>query len=106
MCDTYTHNLIPMYEIVFREMGFRVSFTDFLISDFNHLELAPSQLHPNSIAFLRAFELTCQHLNIRVIVSLFIYYFTVQRKTEHGRWGWVSLKHSKRLFRPFSDSLK
>lgn len=58
VCSTYSPDLIPMYEIVFCEMGFRVSFTDFQIVVFNHLELAPNQLHPNSISFLWDFELT------------------------------------------------
>lgn len=106
VCDVYPPDPIPMYQIIFREMGFGVPFTDFQVSIFNHLELAPNQLHPNSIAFLQAFELMCQHLDIRASVSLFFYCFTVKRKTKHGRWGWVSLKQSKKHFKPFSDSLK
>lgn len=92
VCKIYPLDLIPMYEIIFREMGLRVPFTDFQIFVFNHLELAPSQLLPNSVAFLWAFELTCQHLNIGVTVSLLFYCFTVQHKMEHARWGWVFLK--------------
>lgn len=95
-----------MYEIVFRGMGFRVPFTDFQISVFNHLELAPSQLHLNSIAFLQAFELTCRHLEIGATISLFFYYFNMQWKMIRGRYGWVSLKQSKKLFKSLSDSLK
>lgn len=37
VCDTYRSDLIPMYEIIFWEMGFRVPFTDFHISFFNYL---------------------------------------------------------------------
>lgn len=40
--DVYSLDLISMYEIIFREMGFRVPFKKFQISVFNHLELAPS----------------------------------------------------------------
>lgn len=42
VCSTYPSNQISKYEIVFRKMRFQVSFTDFQISVFNHLELAPS----------------------------------------------------------------
>ncbi|MCI54231.1 hypothetical protein A2U01_0075480 [Trifolium medium] len=49
---------IPMYEIAFQQMGYRVPFTDFETAVFGHLRVSPSQLHPNSLAFLRAFEVT------------------------------------------------
>lgn len=42
VCSTYAPDLILMYKVVFRDMGFCVPFTDFQISIFNHLELAPA----------------------------------------------------------------
>ncbi|MCI69221.1 hypothetical protein A2U01_0090482, partial [Trifolium medium] len=57
------------------------------------MNLAPSQLHPNSMAFLRAFELVCQYLEMESIVSLFFRIFKLQRQpSKDGRHGWVSLK--------------
>lgn len=81
VCSTYAPDMIPMYEIIFRDMRFRLPFTDFQISVFNHFELAPRQLHPNSIAFIRVFELTCQYLGTGVTVSLLFYCFHIPRKT-------------------------
>lgn len=78
VCNVYTPDLIPIYDIIFREMGFRVPFNDFQISIFNHLELVPSKLHPNVIVFLWEFKFTCQHLKIEATVSLLFYCFTVQ----------------------------
>ncbi|MCI65536.1 hypothetical protein A2U01_0086794, partial [Trifolium medium] len=51
-----------MYEMAFRNLGFKMPFIDLVIVVFRHLRLAPSQLHLNSLAFLRAFEITADHL--------------------------------------------
>ncbi|MCI41090.1 hypothetical protein A2U01_0062323, partial [Trifolium medium] len=70
---------IPMYEIAFQQMGYRVKFTDFETAVFGHLRVSPSQLHPNSMAFLRAFEVTAGYLRIAPIVKLFFHAFGLQR---------------------------
>ncbi|MCI32454.1 hypothetical protein A2U01_0053668 [Trifolium medium] len=56
-----------------------MSFTDLEIAVFHHLRLAPSQLHPNSLAFLRAFEITADHLGLAPTLPLFFYAFKLQR---------------------------
>ena len=48
-----------MYDIVFREMRLRLPFSDFEVAVFRYLYVAPSQLHPNGIVFMRAFEIVC-----------------------------------------------
>ena len=53
-----------MYDIVFHVMGLRLPFSDFEVAVFKHLRLAPFQLNPNDIAFMRAFEIVCDHLKI------------------------------------------
>ncbi|MCI91566.1 hypothetical protein A2U01_0112860, partial [Trifolium medium] len=45
-----------MYQIAFEQLGYKMSFTDLETAVFRHLHVSPSQLHPNSLAFLRAFE--------------------------------------------------
>ena len=62
ICSVYPNYSFAMYEIAFKDLGLRLPFTDFQTGVFMHLELAPSQLHPNSLAFIRAFELTCRYL--------------------------------------------
>ncbi|MCI57434.1 hypothetical protein A2U01_0078685, partial [Trifolium medium] len=71
------------------------------------MNLAPSQLHPNLMAFLRAFELVCQYLEVEPIVPLFFRVFKLQRQpSRDGRHGWVSLKQQVKLFKMFVDSVR
>ena len=95
-----------MYEIAFKDLGLKLPFSDFQVGVFNHLELALSQLHPNSIAFIRAFELTCRFLRIGATIPLFFRVFHLQRQSRGGRHNWVSLKQSKRMFRMYMDSVR
>ncbi|MCH81229.1 hypothetical protein A2U01_0002013, partial [Trifolium medium] len=99
-----------MYQIAFEEMGFRLPFSKFQIAVFDHLMLTPSQLHPNSLAFIRAFELTALHFNFEPTVRLFFYAFHLQRSRpkwgEGDRFGWVSLKQSTRFFDMFEESIR
>ena len=85
ICSEFTEYGFPMYEIVFRDLGLKLPFNDFQAGVFFHLNLAPSQLHPNSIAFLRAFELTCRFLRIGATIPLFFKVFHLQRQCRGGR---------------------
>jgi hypothetical protein len=55
--------------------------------------LAPSQLHPNSLAFLRTFEIVAAYLRIVPTLDLFFYLFRIQHikpKGDAEKYGWVS----------------
>ncbi|GAU13322.1 hypothetical protein TSUD_42760 [Trifolium subterraneum] len=64
ICTTFKNGGFPMYQIAFEHMGLRLPFTDLEMAIFNHLEVCPSQLHPNSLAFIRAFEIVAAHLQM------------------------------------------
>ena len=96
-----------MYDIVFREMGLRLPFSDFEVVVFRHLRVAPSQLHPNGIAFMRAFEIVCDHLKIGATIPLFFYCSPLQRSKVNGKWGWISLKQCNgKLFKAYLESVR
>ncbi|GAU29956.1 hypothetical protein TSUD_360710 [Trifolium subterraneum] len=99
-----------MYQIAFEHMGLRLPFTDLEMAIFNHLEVCPSQLHPNSLAFIRAFEIVAAYLQLAPTVSLFFHIFGIQRSRPRGnvtdKCGWVSLKQHKKYFEIFEESLR
>ena len=94
ICSIYEADCIPVFDIWFRELGFRLPFTDLQVGIFDHLRLAPSQLHPNVIAFIRAFEIVCEYLKIGVTLPLFFHIFCLQRSSDKLDgvvwWSWVS----------------
>jgi len=65
VCSEYENHVFPMYEVVFKDMGFRLPFSDFQRNVFCWTKLSPSQIHPNSYAFMRAFELVCNYLKVQ-----------------------------------------
>jgi hypothetical protein len=82
----------------------------FEVAVFNHLRLAPSQLHPNSLAFLRAFEVVATYFNIVPTLKLFFFAFRLQRSKPKGdsenKYGWVSFTKKRRLFEMFEESVR
>ena len=84
----------------------RFPFNDFKVRDFQWIQLAPSQLHPNALAFIRAFELICQYLQIGTMLPLFFRIFHLQRQSIGGGKAWVSFKQFGKLFRPYLESVR
>ena len=81
ICSEFTQDDFPMYEIVFKDLGLQLHFNDFQMGVFNHLNLVPTQLYPNAIAFIRAFELTCRFLRIGATIPLFFRVFDLEWQT-------------------------
>ncbi|GAU31791.1 hypothetical protein TSUD_22370 [Trifolium subterraneum] len=110
ICTTFKNGGFPMYQIAFEHMGLRLPFTDLEMAIFNHLEVCPSQLHPNSLAFIHAFEIVAAYLQLAPTVPLFFHVFGIQRSRPRGnvtdKCGWVSLKQHKKYFEIFEESLR
>jgi len=76
-----------MYQIVFKRVGVRLPFTPFERELLTEINTAPAQLHPNSWAFVRAFQILCGHLGIPPSVDVFLHFFEVKKQ---GKSLWVS----------------
>jgi hypothetical protein len=64
-----------MYEFVFKELQLKLPFSPLAVDIFDWLKLAPSQLHPNSMAFMIAFERLCEYRNVVPTHPLFFRVF-------------------------------
>ncbi|CAJ2659886.1 unnamed protein product [Trifolium pratense] len=107
ICSSYTEGGFTMYEMAFKEMGYRLPFNNLEAEIFGRLKVAPSQLHPNSLAFIRAYQILCRYLEVEATVSLFFYIFQIQRQKVGDRQGWISLKHqSSKIFKMFVESAR
>ncbi|KOM49645.1 hypothetical protein LR48_Vigan08g047200 [Vigna angularis] len=76
------------YAALFYDLYLRLPFTTFQMDVLRTLNVAPSQLHPNSLGYVQAFGVLCQALGIRPTVGLFLYFF---RCRPVATKGWVSL---------------
>jgi hypothetical protein len=98
-----------MYQIAVEKFGYPLPFNDFEVAVFARLRLTPSQLHPNSLAFLRAFEIVAAHLQIVPTLDLFFHIFRIQRTKPKGgaeKYGWVSFTQRCRLFEMYEESVR
>ncbi|KOM28781.1 hypothetical protein LR48_Vigan583s003200 [Vigna angularis] len=76
------------YGSPFYDLYLRLPFTTFQMDVLRALNVAPSQLHPNSWGYMQAFAVLCRAIGIRPTVGLFLHFFRcrpVEKK------GWVSL---------------
>lgn len=64
-----------MYRCLFKVLGLIPPLSSFQCALLEYLNVAPSQLHPNSWAMVRAFEVLCPFFNIWSSVSIFLYFF-------------------------------
>ena len=93
------------YQTVFKRVGQRLPFNNFERELLTKLNVAPTQLHPNSWAFIRAFSLLMGYLGLSPSVDVFIHFFEAKSP---GNNLWVSLSGvtGRVLFSPFQQSYK
>ncbi|PNX72089.1 hypothetical protein L195_g027978, partial [Trifolium pratense] len=107
ICSSYIEGGFTMYEMAFKEMGYRLPFNNLEAEIFGRLKVAPSQLHPNALAFIRAYQVLCRYLEVEATVSLFFYIFKIQRQKVGDQQGWVSLKHAtSKIFKMYVESAR
>ena len=67
-----------MYVTLFEKLGLRLPFNTFEKELLTILNVSPCQLHPNSWAFIRAFQILCTHFGITPSSSMFLYFFELR----------------------------
>jgi len=94
-----------MYQIVFKRLGVRLPFTPFERELLTEINTAPAQLHPNSWAFVRGFQILCGYLGILPSVDIFLHFFEVKKQ---GKSFWVSFSgiEGRILLTLFQNSYK
>ncbi|RDX60355.1 hypothetical protein CR513_61506, partial [Mucuna pruriens] len=94
-----------LYDTLHSRLRIQLPFTHFERSVLRALNVAPTQLHPNSWAFVRAFELLCEDLGKAPSLGVFFWFFG-SRKTDRVGWTSLSNRPKRSLLRPFSESYK
>jgi len=70
-----------MYMCHFSQLHIRLSFDEFTMGVLRLLNVAPTQLHPNSWAYLQAFKLLCMALYLEPSPRAFLYFFVTMPKS-------------------------
>ncbi|RDX72394.1 hypothetical protein CR513_48130, partial [Mucuna pruriens] len=94
-----------VYEPVFSKLGLKLPLTAFEQTILRALNVAPTQLHPNSWAFVRAFELLCEDLGQAPSLGVFFWFFRVKKTPKVG-WMSLSSRPNRKLLKPFLESFK
>ncbi|MED6160715.1 hypothetical protein PIB30_054001 [Stylosanthes scabra] len=94
-----------MYSCVLAEIGIRFSFTEFECAVLRQLNCAPSQIHPNSWEFIRAFEVLMEYLQEEPSLGLFFYLFQA-KGVERGIWVTLSSHKGRTVFSLFKATYR
>ncbi|RDX87300.1 Protein CLEC16A, partial [Mucuna pruriens] len=87
-----------LYETLFSKLGIQLPFTDFEQAALRALNVAPTQLHPNNWAFVRAFELLCEDMGREPSLSILFWFFSLRRVDKPTL--------ARKLMKPFRESYK
>jgi hypothetical protein len=94
-----------IYTAVLEEFGVKVPFTPFEVDVLKYLNVAPTQIRPNSWAFIRGFEVLCKSLGLEPSVGVFFCFYGT-KDVNKGTWITISAHSGKRLFPPYACNFK
>ncbi|AES70118.2 hypothetical protein MTR_3g048220 [Medicago truncatula] len=97
--------IFHMYGAVLEEFGVRIPFTLFEMDVLRMLNVAPTQIHPNSWAFIRDFEILCDALDMVPSAGVFFHFYGM-KGVDKGSWVPISAHPGKQLFPPFASNFK
>jgi len=100
-----TERFFYMYMCHFSQLHVRLPLDDFTMGVLRALNVAPTQLHPNSWAYLQAFHILCQSLYLESTPYAFLYFYDTRPRRPAT---WLSLISRPSISRldAFSQSFK
>jgi hypothetical protein len=103
--NTQAPHYFYMYASVIYNLNLWLPFTEFEMSSLSALNVAPSQLHPNSWAFVKAFELLCLGLDLEPRLGVFFYFYHIKSLFSEKQVS-ISSQPNKGLFTLYSFNFK
>ena len=73
--DLKDAKIIYVYRTMFKYLGVRLPFMEFEHRALVQMNVAPTQLHPNSLAFVRYFEVLIEFLGEELSLNVFFSFF-------------------------------
>ncbi|MED6218437.1 hypothetical protein PIB30_026661 [Stylosanthes scabra] len=98
-------HFIYMYECLFSKLGVRVPFIQFEQDVLFECRVAPTQLHPNSWGFMKAFQFVCWYLQLDLSLRAFLYFFHLTRpfSQKKSRWASFRAREGRRIFSLYEE---
>jgi len=98
-------NFYYFYECLFIDIHVQFLLHEFQMGVLHLLNVAPTQLHPNSWTSLQAFRIVCKYLSLTPTLKVSLHFYSFR---SDKRSGWLSLiSRSKAcLISPFTSSYK
>jgi len=78
------HNFFFVYNTFFVDLHITLPFDNFTMGVLRILNVAPTQLHPNSWAALQVFRLLCRIFKLEPTPESFLYYYNTRPSTPVG----------------------
>ena len=97
--------IFHMFGAVLEEFGLKIPFTRFEMDVLHFLNVAPTQIRPNSWAFIHGFKILCEALELIPYAGAFFHFYGSKGV---GKGTWVSLivQAGKQLFPSFAYNFK
>ncbi|QCE15234.1 hypothetical protein DEO72_LG11g2243 [Vigna unguiculata] len=100
-----TEKFFYMYMCHFSQLHVRLPLDDFTMGILRALNVVPTQLHPNSWAYLQAFRILCQSLYLEPTPCAFLYFYNT-RPQRPATWLSLISRPSISRLDAFSQSFK
>jgi hypothetical protein len=103
--NTRVPHYFYMYASVINNLNLWLPFTSFEFAVLQALNVAPSQLHPNSWAFVKAYELVCLGLGLEPRLGVFFHFYYIKSLLV-GKLVSLSSQPNRGLFTLYASNFK